>query len=78
MACAMSTFERCLVSVMCGLVQWLWRWTLSPCRRGWRPVWHNGVVQKGQVFMVFVVVIVFKVSLGWCVWAAKVRAVCDL
>ena len=32
MACEMSTLARCLVRVMCALVQWLWRCTLSPCR----------------------------------------------
>ena len=38
----------------------------------------GGVVQKGHVFMVLVMVVGFMVSCGWCMLAASVRAVCDL
>ena len=42
------------------------------------PVLSGVVVQKGHVFMVFVMVVGFMVSCGWRVCAANVRAVCDL
>ena len=36
------------------------------------------VVQKGKVFIVFIMVVGIMVSCGWGVCAASVRAVCDL
>ena len=50
---------------MCWFVQWLCRWTLSPCRRGFKSAVSGGVVQKGHVFMVLVMVVAFMVSCGW-------------
>ena len=77
-ACEMSTLERCLVRVMCSLVQWLWRCTLSPCRSGCSSALCGCVAQNGNVFIVLVMVIGLIYSLGWSVCAAKARTVCDL
>ena len=65
MACEMSTLERCLVRVMCSLVQWLWRCTLSPCRSGCRSVLWVCVEQIGHVFIVLVMVAGLMCSWGW-------------
>ena len=63
-AWTMSLLDRCLVRTMCWFVQWLCRWTLSPCRRGFKPAVSGSVVQKGHVFMVLVMVVAFMVSCG--------------
>ena len=75
MAWAMSVLDRYLVKMMCWFVQWLCRWILSPCSRVCRSVVIGGVVQKGHIFMVLVMVVGLMVSCGWYVFAASVRAV---
>ena len=78
MACEMSTLERCLVRVMCALVQWLWRCPLSPCMSGCRAVFWVCVEQNEHVFIVLVMVVGLMCSWGWWVCATRVRAVCNL
>ena len=56
MACEMSTLERCVVRVVCSLVQWLWRCTLPPCRSVGSSVLWACVEQNGHVFIVLVMV----------------------
>ena len=52
-----SIVDLCLVKMMCGFVQWLWRWTLSPWSSGWTILARVCVVQKVHVFIVLVTVV---------------------
>ena len=64
MALKMSIVDLCFVRVMCGLVQWLWKRTLSPWSGGCSLLARVSVLQKGQLFMVLVTVLGGTFSCG--------------